>query len=241
MPYRIAITDDSNTAADCLSTIVTGWAHARGICVQITSFPSAEDFLLACDDGECFDVLLLDIEMGGMNGVELARARRQAGDTVQIIFVTGYPDFISEGYDVSALHYLLKPVDAEKLCAVLDRAAANAAKPARTVVLTLDGAVCRVPVEDIQYAEAFSHSVAFVTQARTYEVRMSMAEAERLLGDGFIRCHRSYLVALHALSQITKTAVTLDSGVTLPLARSAAATVHKAFIDYYRGDIRESL
>lgn len=241
MPYRIAITDDSSTDSAYIANLVTAWADARGAAVQITTFPSAEAYAFACADGEGFDILLLDIEMGGMNGVELARTRRQAGDPVQIVFITGYPDFIADGYEVSALHYLMKPVDKLKLHAVLDRAAANLAKSSRMVVLPADGAVCRLAVEDILYVEAFSHSVAFVTQTRTYEVRMSMTEAARLLGEGFIRCHRSYLVGLHALSQITKTEVTLDCGVTLPLARSAAAAVHRAFIAYYRGDTRETL
>ena len=239
MLCRIAITDDSPTDAAYLSSVVTDWAAENGFQAEISVFPSAEAFLFT--GAGAFDILLLDIEMGGMNGVELARALRADGQDLRIIFITGYPDFMSEGYEVSALHYLMKPVNPEKLCTVLDRAAEGLKKPSRMVVLTVDGTAVRIPAEDILYVEAFSHTLAVVTTSRTYELRMQLAAMEVLLGEGFVRCHRSYLVGLHALAQITKSEVTLESGQKLPLSRNAAPAVHRAFVSYYRRDNRETL
>ena len=84
-------------------------------------------------------ILLLDIEMGGMDGVTMARKVRQADDAVQIIFITGYSDYIAEGYEVEALNYLMKPVDEEKLFSVLGRAAEKLRKNERTLTLDLGG------------------------------------------------------------------------------------------------------
>ncbi|WP_275574667.1 LytR/AlgR family response regulator transcription factor [Bifidobacterium bifidum] len=85
-------------------------------------FPSAERFLTRYERRRDVDILLLDVEMGSMDGVALAKAVRKAGGTMPIVFVTGYSDFIAEGYDVEALNYLMKPVDVAKLFDVLDKA-----------------------------------------------------------------------------------------------------------------------
>ncbi len=80
-----------------------------------------KDYTLKMSLGK-LDILLLDIEMGAMDGVTLAKTLRKENDTLQIVFLTGYSDYISEGYEVAALHYLLKPVQKEKLFSVLYRA-----------------------------------------------------------------------------------------------------------------------
>ena len=174
--------------------------------------------------------------MGEMDGVSLAKKLRQNYESIQIVFVTGFADYMSEGYEVSALHYLMKPVKKDKLFAVLDRAVAAMQKTDRVILLPVGGETLRLPVGQVQYIEAFSHAVAIVTGADTVQVKMSISEAEKLLGDGFVRCHRSYLVGLKHIARLSKTEVILDDGKALPLSRSAAATVHKAFISYYTGE-----
>lgn len=85
-------------------------------------FSSAEASIFHYVENKEYDVLLLDIEMGNMDGVTLARQIRKSNKNVQIVFITGYSDYIAEGYDVEALHYLMKPLKDEKLFDVLDRA-----------------------------------------------------------------------------------------------------------------------
>ena len=109
--YRIAICDDSRADAEYLSALVREWA--QGQAVQLQRFPSAEAFLFRYEEEKDYDLLLLDIEMGNMDGVSMARAVRKENESVQIVFITGYSDYIADGYDVGALHYLLKPVKKE--------------------------------------------------------------------------------------------------------------------------------
>ena len=128
MNYKIAICDDSGADRQYISALVTGWAESTGHTVQISAFASAESFLFHYAEKSDFDILLLDIEMGDMDGVAMAKQLRKENDTVQIIFITGYSDYISEGYEVAALHYLMKPVKDEKLFSVLDRAVEKLSK-----------------------------------------------------------------------------------------------------------------
>ena len=118
MPIKAAVCDDSRADADYVMSLVKSWADQRGISLALSDFPSAEAFLFAYEDDADWDLLLLDIEMGAIDGVTLARQLRRSNETVQIIFITGYSDYIAEGYEVSALHYLLKPLQPEKLFSV---------------------------------------------------------------------------------------------------------------------------
>lgn len=123
MEYKIAICDDEQKDRDFVAALSRRWAEQRGNTVELTEFSSAEQFLFCYGEQSDYDILLLDIEMGQMDGVQLAKQLRQKNETIQIVFVTGYSDYISEGYEVAALHYLMKPVREEKFFSVLDRAA----------------------------------------------------------------------------------------------------------------------
>ena len=90
--------------------------------LQTDCFPSAEQFLFHYADFPQYDLLLLDVEMSAMDGVTMAKEVRKTNETVEIVFITGYTDYIAEGYDVGALHYLVKPLHREKFFAVLDKA-----------------------------------------------------------------------------------------------------------------------
>ena len=109
MTYKTAVCDDS--PADCghIRKLLSQWAQLRGLSIHTETFPSAESFLFRYAEDKTFDLLLLDIEMGAMDGVELAKRVRKDSETVQIIFITGYSDYIAEGYEVAALHDLRKP------------------------------------------------------------------------------------------------------------------------------------
>ena len=241
MAYRVAIVDDSTTDAEFVQGILNRWDEQRQADIRAEVFPSAEAFLFRYAEDKDWDVLLLDIEMGNMDGVTLAKRIRQANDSVQIIFVTGFADYISEGYEVAALHYLMKPVKQDKLFSVLDRAVAAMQKTERVILLPVGAEMLRLPISQVQYVEAFSHTVAIITVTDTIQVKMPISEVERMLGEGFIRCHRSYLVGLKHISRLSKTEVILDNGKALPLSRSAAPLVHKAFISYYTGDKDETV
>ncbi len=241
MAYRIAIVDDNSLDAEYVQSILNAWAQDRQACVQTQRFTSAENFLFHYSEDKDWDILLLDIEMGAMDGVSLAKKIRQENDAVQIVFITGFADYISEGYDVSALHYLMKPVKQNKFFTVLDRAVAAMQKTERVILLPVGGEMLRLPVGQVQYAEAFSHTIAIVTETDTIQVKMPISEIEKMLGDGFVRCHRSYLVGLKHIARLSKTEVVLDNGKALPLSRSTAAAVHKVFISYYTGDKDETV
>ena len=115
MALKIAVCEDDQAQREALCALVARWAAAREHRAAVGPYPSAEAFLLDYAGARGFDILLLDVEMGAMNGVELARRLRRDKCRAEIIFLTSHTEFIGEGYEVDALHYLIKPVGAEKL------------------------------------------------------------------------------------------------------------------------------
>lgn len=229
MNCTVAICDDAAADRDYLQALVKRWAADRGHRVELTLYPSAESFLFRYAEDKDVQILLLDIEMGPMDGVSLARTLRKENDAVQIVFITGYLDYIADGYEVEALHYLMKPVKEEKLFAVLDRAVEKLHSNQRTLLLELPGEVVRLPVYQIRSAEVQGNYV--IIHAKTdCTVKMTLSELEAQLDDNFFRLGRSALVNLGCVARVSKTAVTLNDGTVLPLPRGAYERINRAII-----------
>lgn len=230
MKYKVAICDDSDADRRYIMNMVRSWASAAGHEVQIDGFPSAESFLFRYAGESDYDILLLDIEMGAMDGVTMAKELRKSNDTVQIIFITGYSDYISEGYEVAALHYLMKPVNEEKLCLVLDRAAEKLAKNERVLNFEVSGEMVRVPIYQIRYADVLGNYVT-VHALKDVTVKMTLGELEKQLDERFYRVGRSALVNLTQISRVTRAEIRLNDGTAIPLPRGAYEGVNRAIIN----------
>ena len=232
---RITVCDDERVEIAYLSSLIHQWASARDAEIRLSDYESAESFSFAYEGDPSVDILLLDIQMKKMDGVELARQIRKGNEHVQIIFITGYPNFIAEGYEVSALHYLMKPVKEEKLFEVLDKAVVRLRSAEQSLLVQTADATVKVPLGNILYLEAFAHYVMIQTKTASIETRAKISEIEEAVGDGFVRCHRSYVVGLRHISRITKTEVLLDDGKAIPLSRRLYTDVNLAFIEYHKG------
>lgn len=230
MNYKIAICDDSDADRQYLFGLAEQWAVNAGNSVQITLFPSAENFLFRYAERNDYDILLLDIEMGDMDGVTMAKKLREDNDTIQIVFITGYSDYISEGYEVSALHYLMKPVKQEKLFSVLDRAADKMAKNEKVLNFKLGGDMVRIPVYQIRYADVCGNYVT-IHAYDNFTVKMTLGELEKELDERFYRVGRSVIVNLTQISRVTKKEMKLNEDISIPLPRGAYEGVNRAIIN----------
>lgn len=231
MAYRVAICDDSGADAEFVREILAQWAQQRQVSIQAEAFPSAERFLFRYAGDKAFDILLLDIEMGAMDGVTMAKRVRQDNEAVQIVFITGYSDYIAEGYEVAALHYLMKPVNRDKLFAVLDRALEKRKQQERCLNLEAYGELVRIPFYEIRYLDVHQNYVT-VHGKRDYTVKRSLGEFEKELDRRFCRVGRGMIVNLTFIQRVTKTEVHLSDGTVLPLPRGAYEPLNRAIIQH---------
>lgn len=226
--------DDDVSCSSYLCEKLAEYGASRGIYMDVAVFSSAEAFLFDYEDHPQVDVLLLDVEMGTMNGVDLAKELRRRKATMPIVFITGYPDYMADGYDVSALHYLLKPVQKEKLFEVLQKAFDAVVKSSRTLLLP-DGqeTVC-IQEDAVLYAEAQGHYCILHLTDTTVRLRMTLATFLEHGGNAFCKCGRSYAVGLRYVRRVTKTTVQLTNGAQLPLGKEMYDAVNTALVRFVR-------
>ena len=234
MALSIAVCDDDETDLRYITGLVGAWAERARIPVSVRTFPSAEAFLFHYEENRDFDILLLDVEMGKLNGMDLARQIRAQDSCVQIVFITGYSDFMAEGYDVSALHYLMKPVKPGKFEEVLSRAADLCRQERPFLLVTSERETIRVFFDDIYYAESQGHYMLLYTREAQYRVRLTVSGLLEQLDQGFYRCGRSFVVNLRHVCRITKSEVFLDNHSSLPLGRGQYDEINKTMISYLR-------
>lgn len=229
---RIGICDDELEMRSQIEKYTRSWSIQTGHECEIEGFPSAEALLFAQAE-KSFDILLLDIQMPGMDGIALSKKIRETDERVQLVFITSIPDFIGEGYEVAALHYLLKPIQPEKLASVLNRACKNLKIAEAVITLQNGGEIQMIPLNTISYLEAKGHYITLHTDDGAYERKSTMSEMLERLDGRFYRCHRSYVVNLHRIRKVSRTEVELIDGNKLPLSRKLYDEIHHKIIQLY--------
>lgn len=214
-----------------MKSLVERWLHQTFHHAQIREYASSEQFLFEQADART-QILFLDIEMEKMDGIALAREIRKHNRQMQIIFVTGYMEYIQEGYDVEALHYLLKPVSQEKTDSVLERAVERLKTADAVLFVESSGELTRIPLHEIRYIES-NRNYNIIHADTDYEMRGTLSELEAKLDEAFVRVGRSCLVNLHYVRRIGKTELILSTGENLPVPRGSYKKLNEAFIKYF--------
>lgn len=217
---RIAICDDSADARDTLrlqlekilmegdEEIVYEFSTGAGAVRWLENHP-----------GE-IDLLFLDVEMAGMNGMEAAEAVRKSDTEMIIVFVTGYADYVFDGYRVNAMDYIIKPAGAERLAEVLRRVRAQLAGRRNDMYLLKNAeGTFRFPLGSIGYFYSDRRKVICVHGGREYPFYAKLDEVERALAGKFVRIHQRYLVNPQQVEQIGTDCVAV-AGSRLPVSRA---------------------
>ena len=218
---RIGICDDSADARIALRAALERALDRRRGAGTFFEFSSGEGLLrwLEKHAGE-LDMVFLDIEMGELDGMETARRLRAADEGLQLVFVTGYTDYVFDGYSVGALGYLMKPAQPERLDEVLDRGLEARLREEDKVFLCRSGeTMYRIPKKAILYFASDRRQVSCVSTARTYTFYGKLDEVERTVGDSFVRVHQRYLVRAGAVERMDGGQIFLGEEV-LPVSRA---------------------
>lgn len=237
---NIAICDDEKVQVELLKKYVKNWGTKNNLKVNIECFYSGESFEFSWSMDKKYNILLLDIEMSGINGVDLAKKIRTEDNLLNIVFITAISDYIGEGYEVDAINYLIKPIEETQLYKCLDKSLKKIYMEEKILLIDVEGEITRIKEKDIIYIEAFSHSIDIYTIDGKYTTRKNIGVMEKELDEkGFIRCHRSYIVGLQHIKRIGKTDIELDNKDTVPVSRRLYSKVNKEFIRYFRGEVDE--
>ena len=232
---RIVICDDEESQRALIEKYLYEWGEVHSLALEIIAFSDAEHFLFEWEEDRRFDLLVLDIEMGEINGMELARRIRKDDEEIPIVFITGYEHYMAQGYEVSAMQYLLKPMYKDKLFTVLDKLQKVKKVENKLAFQTEEGMIF-LPPSDIWYVEAIGHYSALYTSDSKYLLRHSFSEMLKILNEQnfFVQCHRSFIVNVQHVSAITKTDLIMDDHVKIPVSRNSYKAVNQKFITSYQ-------
>ena len=228
---RVAICDDDKESCARLRSLIK---KQEPEC-EVACFDTGKHFL---ETRKHFDILLLDIEMEEMSGIEVARILRINQEKTILIFVTARKEYAAEAFEVEAFSYLLKPVEPEKFCRVFESACREARKTesAGGEKLFFQTKARRFVVQkrEILYVESHKRKVEIHTLGENITIYATMKSMEELLGDGFFRCHRGYLVNLAYVAEYGTGAVRLKNGENVYLAREKYSEFAKTYTKYLK-------
>ena len=200
----------------------------------VEGYSSPEALIGALQAGRLYDVFFLDIVMDRLSGLDVARAIHALSDRpYSLVFTTNSADFALEAFNVSAVDYLLKPLDDEKIRRALGRCHIFRAAAPHTITLTWNKTNYRIVRDDITYIESYAHVCVFHADQRQYSAYMTMDNAMRLVSDrAFIRCHKSYIVNLRHIRTINGSELILTDGAVIPVSRSMRRQIQGLYDDY---------
>ena len=239
---RICFCDDEASTRSQFERMAAAWAEQRGEAAELQLYNSAEQLLFEVGQPEAqelaFDLILLDIQMGGMDGITLARQLRAQDKRVTRAVLTAAREYVCEGYEVQAVRYLLKPMQQEKVFELLDLARQNLQEQP-SLILNCADEKKKLYLSQIAAIEAQGHYLIFHTTTGQLQQKASLSSLAGHLGDSFVMSHRSFYVNLAHLLRISRTECTLDTGLTVPVSRGAYKNLNEQFILYYRKEMLE--
>ena len=230
-----AIVDDDPNIRETLQAALITDTQKRRIPVQLSVCASGSEFLTLPQ--EKWDLVLMDVEMPGQNGIETARQLRRVNDRAAIIFITNYIQYALEGYEVQAFRYLLKPIDAAQFEQVVGTAL-DEIHHRQTAYLQLKGRseIIRLAIDELIYAETERGHLLLYTPGKVLECYSTMEKLEQeLKQEAFFRCHSSFLVALEAVRQIEKQDVVLKDGTRVPVSKNRKKGMKQALTNFWGG------
>ena len=233
---NVIICDDEPACTQELRRAVLGWASGRRLehAVNVTVFHSSEDLMERFEAGLRMDALFTGIQFQHEeNGLRTVRSIHQRDPNLPVVFISNSGEYVYEGYAVSALRFLKKPVSQAEIDECMEIIWHRFGLSRRdSVLIETRAQTLRLPADSILSIEALGHNVQIKTtdEVGQYTLRKRFHEIQRLLPpDAFVRCHRSYIVHLRYVRRCTPQNVLLSNGDLIPVGRTFRAEFHRRF------------
>lgn len=232
---RIAICDDDEQELMHLSELITEYQMSREVSLDCHLFHNGTELLCDMKGGD-YDLVLLDVLMPGVNGIQAAQELRELDQNVKLIFISASPEFALDSYRVGAYHYLLKPADADAFFTLLDRIGSELfAQEEQGFVLKNRKGVVRVSFAQLEFVEVINKTVSFhMVDGTIHEVTATLGdfESKLLSRPEFIKPHRSYLVNLSYVQAIGANCIVTKRGNSIPISRQRRSQVQDAYMHF---------
>ena len=234
---RIAICDDDIKILDEVSMYIKKYGeNNEKLNHNVICFDSVKKIINSLDDGNMFDIFILDVYIGDEMGTLLARDIRKRGIESPIIFLTTSVEHAPESYETGTLRYLIKPIVSQKFYEAMDAAVKQTEKMIeRLIKLKTENGVEAINANQIMYSEAHGHyQYVMLENGQRLRVRMTVADLYILLmkSGGFIRVGSAYIINLRNMKNVSTSEVRLYNDITIPIPRGKHTEIKEAFWNF---------
>ena len=231
---RIAICDDNADDRTAIKTVLMKYAAKKSIDFEYTECESGNKLMYTLmNDGDCPEIILLDINMNDMDGLTVAGNIRKIFPDIPIVLITAFMSYALDGYKVRANRFLIKDDLEMTLPDCMDDLLHELSKRERTMIFDFEEGIRKLLIDSIIYVESFGHKVVFHTADATYRQNRKLEEIEKELGDyDFIRIHKSFVVNLKYVLKVSNYSLTMQDGYVISVPRSRYADVKQAYARY---------
>ncbi len=227
--FSVAICDDYSHDHMLLIEASRRYFREKGIDAEVFGFDNAEELLKE----PSFELYLLDVVMPGMDGLEAAEHLRRRNPQVAVVFISSSIEFAVSGYMVDAVGFIVKPLDYDGFCKVMDRVMKKLHKvQAPCITLNINRTEVQMPVDSILYLESRLHnSIIHLTNGESVPLYRKLSELTEMLKNykSFVQCHKSYVVNLEQVDSINGYSFILAGGILVPISRSAYSESKAAY------------
>lgn len=233
---NIAICDDEINVLNKTKDIIESYEKQN---LSIATFSSGEDLIAS---NFSFDIIFLDIDMGGINGIDTAKLIRKKDKKVKIIYVTNYTDYTSSAFSVHAFGYILKPVNEKQIYHQLDEALSYMNEEISEVLEfnTIEGVV-RVDLKDIYYFEYKLRKVIMKTNQDTYTIKQKISDIGKNMEEyNFVMPHKSFSVNLHNVKSVKGYDIYMMDGSVIPLSQKKSTQFRNSLNIYLSNKIEKN-
>ena len=233
---KIAFCDDDLSVLNEIRVFLDRYRVERNQEIDYTAFHSPLDLLAEIERGTRFDILFLDVLMPGENGIDVATEIRNYDSGVKIIFLTSSAEFAVQSYTVDAYFYQLKPIWEESFFRLMDSVLSVCEKEhTDSLILRCKNGITRIEPRHLEYCEVI-HRTLFIhlTSGKTLESIGSLDELSKQLAPygNFLRPHRSYVVNLEYVQNLSYRAITMACLTEIPVPRGKYNEIKNAFLEY---------
>lgn len=233
---RIGFCDDEVSCREEIRNLLAGWPEQPEN-LQVEAFEDG-DALISAHSAKPFDMIILDVIMPLLNGIETAEEIRRQDQSTKLVFLTSSRDFAVESYAVKADDYLLKPVQASKFYACLNELSEEIRERDKAILVKGARVFHRIEIKKIEYIEAQNKHIVFsLSDGRQIESvePLYTYEKQLLITDGFFKCSRSYIVNLYQIDTFSAKEIKTHSGYRIPIARKCQKEFEAAYFEAFFG------
>ena len=231
---KIAVCDDDSQELERISSFIDTYQRESKVLLTYKTFQSAIELISSMGSSD-YDILLLDILMPGINGMQAAHEIRSFDAGVKMVFLTSSPEFAVESYAVKAYDYILKPVSRDKLFSILEAVIAEEQKPLEGLTVKTQSGMARILFSRLAFVEIMNKKLYFhLADGSVQEVTASLAafEEELLARAEFVKVHRSYIVNLWQVGELGSKELITHAGKTVPISRLLYGKVREAYMKH---------